>query len=169
MHWLIPAIQAEIRPMDSVLDLCCGYGMVMTGVSCGPYVGVDIDGEQLDRWRKDRGIFIEADVTKLTVQRFDYAFNVAICIDGIEHLSKPDALALLDKMAYWAKKSIVVTPDAFFSNSHNDLTGEKRNADHRLHKSLITEDEFRGLGFTVKVKQPEVLGFNCMMYVKETR
>ncbi len=136
------------------------------------YLGIDIDKRQLDRYAAEEHrkacIYVQADVVQLPLGWLGFPFDVAVCIDGIEHLGKADALNLLSKMERWAKKVIVVTPDAFFTNSHNDVTGEEWKAQYQLHKSLITEDEFVDMGYDVRVKQPEVLGFNCMMYVKES-
>ncbi len=171
MHWLVPIIQAEIEETDSVLDLCCGQGLVMRDVTCALYMGIDIDGRQLERYGDEphRGpsIYMVADVTQIVPRCFEPRFDVVVCVDGIEHLEPGDAVDFLTHMPHWARKSIIVTPDQFFDNSVNDITGKPQESEYRIHKSLTTEEDFVARGFTVKLKQPEVAGYNCMVYVKE--
>ncbi len=122
----------------TLLDLCCGAMMHTRLMKFRESLHIDVrDWPERPR---EFG-FICADVRNITLNR---TYDVALCSDGIEHLSKKDGLELLDNMERWSKLPIIFTP-----------LGEQRivpgSTDPDDHKSGWTPEEFTARGWLTEV------------------
>lgn len=91
--------------------------------------------------------YIVADVTK--VQIAPKTYDAVIAIELLEHLEKPESIALLANLEIWAKKKVIVTtPNGFypFHYSSEDATVSELMA----HRCGWTVKEFREHGYTVR-------------------
>lgn len=159
-----PGVEGSIEVYMDVMRAICGEteGKSMIDLMCAfapntPKLGfskrryLDIVDRRLDHQDEQR-FFIKEDVLKLVPDNpqwlrdckiFD-PFDVAICSDGIEHLTKTDGVKLLDTMIAISYKQIIFTP-------LDDLFGMAKDGDNNpeAHRSLWT---------------PENLGWNQVVF-----
>lgn len=106
--WIEIFVRILGRPADQVtlIDLCCGR-MGNTGLlRFGRSLHVDLtDYDERPR----SAAFLKHDVLTLS-ETLDGLFDVALCSDGIEHLSKPDGMTLIDRMVRLSPRQIIFTP-----------------------------------------------------------
>lgn len=108
----------------SVIDLCCGRMGNTRLLNFRDSLHVDVTDYE-DRPRHYR--FLKHDVLTLT-ESLNGMYDVALCSDGIEHLSKADGLKLLDRMTRLSRKRIIFTP-------LGDYIVEPDTTDPEKHKS----------------------------------
>jgi len=109
-------IQPYVGETDTVLDLCCGPCNPTKRLKSGSKVGVDLDPEVLEI-AKEFCIPIKLDASKIGEIFPEKSVDVVLWLDGIEHLTLPDAMTALTAAEKIARKRIVVfTPNekAFF-------------------------------------------------------
>lgn len=117
------------------LDLCCGECTHTRELKFATHYGVDlIDWPK----RPSRIGFEQLDVTKWPGPKMFH--DVALCSDGIEHMTKRDGLRLLLNMLRWARLPIIFTPMGRY-------LVDERATDPHTHKSGWTADEFRAMGW----------------------
>lgn len=117
------------------IDLCCGECTHTRELQFKEHHGVD-----LINWpnRPQHIKLFQHDVTtKNPPLRY---YDVALCSDGLEHLSREAGLQLLKKMERWARLPIIFTPMGRY------LVDETATDPH-THKSGWTADEFRMMGW----------------------
>lgn len=133
----------ELEGCDSVLDFGCGENSMLRFISPPSWtIGVDA-------WRtcvqtsKRRGIhddYIMTDINKIELA--DKSVDAIILMEVLEHLTKDEAIALLDKLKRVARKKIILTtPNGY-------LPQENPENPFQLHKSGWKIDEMRQMGFT---------------------
>lgn len=96
----------------SVLDLMCYKAPYTPLLGFKTPVYVDIQERPLDH-RSEQKSFVKWDVRKIMDCRLvvnNSPFDVAICGDGIEHLTKLEGMRLIADMLFLANKSIFFTP-----------------------------------------------------------
>ena len=76
--------------------------------------------------------------------------DVAMLIDVIEHMSKPDGMALLNSLKESFRKILVMTPDGFVEQTH-DVTGFEN--EWQVHECGWTKTELETAGFTVEIAE----------------
>lgn len=104
LYFVVDLLCAGV-PRNSLIDLCCNLAPCTTQLTFGQKVYIDV----LPRIITEQDRFIQADVLSDHVV-FDQHYDVATCLDGIEHLKKPDGFRLLEKMRKLADKSVLFTP-----------------------------------------------------------
>lgn len=126
----------------SLLDLCCRDCVGTRFLGCKPHMGVDVfkpapayDGCEL----------VVADVLDyLSGAKAEPRFDICICCDGIEHLSRDGGVTLLREMERVSNLAIIFTPLGGMwvdeSNTHPDA-----------HKSAWWPADFAGRGWEVEV------------------
>lgn len=107
----------------SLIDLCCGEMTGTRHLGFKESVHVDVADEPL---RPPGFNFVQCDVLSEDPV-FNRKYDVALCLDGIEHLTREDGLRLADRMTNLAKLSIIFTPLGFYKTdgkgSHAHLSG----------------------------------------------
>jgi hypothetical protein len=128
------------------IDLCCGEMSSTRYLQFVDRLCVDVIDEPK---RPKQFRFLQADVTR-NWNPEGKEWDVAICSDGIEHLTKADGMILAQRMHEMARLSIIFTPLGFLSNpeapdnSHahrsgwlpEDLPDWQSLAFHRWHTRL---------------------------------
>ena len=111
-------------------------------------VGIEIYEPYID-FVKERKIFDEVirwDLTKLPLPIGNKEFDVAFCVEAIEHVDKTAASALISEMERVAGLVILTTPNVWNENQDSALDG---NTD-QLHRSIWSPGDFRRRGYEVR-------------------
>lgn len=106
--WIEIFVRIVGQPTESIslIDLCCGQMGNTHLLKFKDSLHVDVT-DYPDRPRSYK--FLKHDVLTLPPV-LNGKFDVALCSDGIEHLSKIDGFLLLNRMPLLAKKNIIFTP-----------------------------------------------------------
>ena len=114
------------KETDSLIDLGCGRGIVgaLMRIYRSPrnLIGVDVFPEYL-KFCSDHGFYDECllwDLRRLPLPFKGKEFDVATCLETIEHLPKDDGERLLDELDRIAKIVVVSTPNTFFTQPRFD-------------------------------------------------
>ncbi len=127
----------------SMLDLMCHRAPYTPLLGFKTPVYVDIQDRQFDH-PKEKKSFAEWDVRNIMNCRLvvnNSPFDVAICSDGIEHLTKIEGVRLIADMQFLSNKSIFFTPLGELN------VGEGGGPDS--HKSGWTPEDFVGYAAVV--------------------
>lgn len=93
----------------SMADILCHHAPYTPLLGFKDRVYVDIQDRGLDHKEEER-YFIKSDIWLYLVENSHLHFDVMICSDGIEHLSKQGGWDLLLSMRLLSDKSIIFTP-----------------------------------------------------------
>lgn len=151
--WTHPALPRILHAIPagvtSLVDLGCGSGIM--GALCRVYrdpvrtVGVDAYDPYLERVRARR---LYDEVVKWRLEEAplpfrDREFEVATCIEVIEHLPRDAGERLLDELERIAGRVVISTPNWFFDQEK--LDGNPL----QVHRSLWRERDFTARGYAV--------------------
>lgn len=134
-------INAIVGPMENLtmIDLCSCEATLSRHYNFKEKTYVDV----LDCWhipgQMDR--FVQTDVLG-DHAIFQKHYDVAICSDGIEHLSKEEGFRLVERMKKISDKQIIMTP-------LGDHLVDTTQTDPRGHRSGWLPDEFEGFAAIV--------------------
>jgi SAM-dependent methyltransferase len=148
----------------SFLDVGCGTGEVMQVFNLHETeiyrVGVDIFRPSLERCHNSQTYdeVILCDIRHLPFR--NKSFDVAFCVEVIEHLPKDDGCRLIEKLEELALKQVLLE----FPTSTGPPEGRRwdRNV-FQLHRSGWTFEEFRKEGYKVRGMMPKFprAGYMC--------
>jgi len=156
MNWLTMYIKDKFDESLTVLDLCCGIGDVMD-IPAKSIMAVDIYQPYLDIYQSRRPggnqiSTICGDVLDVVKHIDDNAYDLVVCLDGIEHLFEKRAIELLSHLDRIARKSIIIfTTEGFSFNMPVNTWGIKGGDEYQLHKSGFSKSFFRERGFKVSI------------------
>ena len=149
-HPALPMILSMIpEDTDSLVDIGCGRGIV--GALCRIYrrpthlVGVDAYKPYL-QFCERLGFYdtcVEWQLERLPIPFRDRQFDVATCIEVIEHLPRDRGEGLLDEIARIAKCVVLTTPACFFTQEQYDANP------HQAHLSAWHPRDFVRRGYRV--------------------
>lgn len=123
----------------SLIDLCCCFANVTGTLGFQKRKYLDVIPRQLDHNEQEH--FVQADVLK-DHPLFEEHWDVATCLDGIEHVTKDEGQILVDRMLEIADIAIVFTPaDAWMME---EIGSERYLNDPESHKSLWAPEDFEG-------------------------
>jgi len=139
-----PLAEAYLRSMingnyRSLIDLCCCHAQLtgVLGFEKRRYLDVI---ERTLAHPSEQNFFVQTDVLK-EHELFNEHWDVATCLDGIEHVTKEQGLLLRDRMVAIADLSIIFTPaDPWCMSSPGDDKWENPES----HKSVWSADDFPG-------------------------
>jgi len=137
-------LKKELSDCDSVLDLGCGDNSLIQYYNIPFSVGVEIFEPYLQKSKKRS---IHNQYIKLDIRKIEFkpkSFNVVLCGEVLEHLTKEDGYRLIKKMKKWAKNKIVITtPNGYLWQDGYDgnLLQE--------HRSGWSVKELEKLGFKI--------------------
>lgn len=165
LAWTDPIPWVMDPTAKTILDVGCGQGKSMQFIrmrknNIQKSVGVDLFEPyiKLAKELKTHDEFILQDVRKIKFS--PKSFDVVLSSHVIEHLTKKDALALLDKMEVIAKKRIIIaTPIG--ETYHPAVDGNIL----QLHQSSFTPEEFQKRGYkTINYGWAWLLGEEGLVY-----
>jgi 2-polyprenyl-3-methyl-5-hydroxy-6-metoxy-1,4-benzoquinol methylase len=144
---ILNAIPANAR---TLLDVGCGRGII--GALCRIYremdrqVGIDGYAPSLELCRRHAFYdeLLDRRLEALPLPFAAHEFDVATCIEVIEHLPKPAGLALLAELERVAKCVVVSTPNGFLAQSDLDANPLQR------HRSGWSVADFERRGYRVR-------------------
>lgn len=140
---------------ESLLSLCCGIGLELSGLSTQDVTAVDIAPQYLEQVqsRCPQAKTICSDALEYLKDQPDNSVDVISIIDGIEHMEKLQGTEVIKHMKRVAKKQILLfTPqgpaeDGYLKNEPHNAWGIE-GADHfQTHKSGWTSAELEALSF----------------------
>jgi ubiquinone/menaquinone biosynthesis C-methylase UbiE len=144
-----PMVRIADKSALSVLDLGCGLGnparLLVQKIKVNYLEGVDVFPGYLKK-SKELGIYNK--LVRNKVENINYpskSFDIVLASQVVEHLTKPDALRLIQKMEKIAKRQvIIVTPIG--ECYHPDVDHNK----YQLHKSNFVPNDFTKMGYKIK-------------------
>lgn len=157
--WLAVVRRLAGQPMEglSLLDLCCNECTGTKELKCQRHIGVDV----VDWVTRPRGVdFREMDVMDSFRLWRDREFDLCICSDGIEHLSRRDGLLMLAEMERVARLAIVFTPLGPYM-----LDEQATHPD--AHKSAWVPEDMKGWEAEVYPNWHRALGVGAFFAWKE--
>lgn len=165
MTWTHPALHlilAQIpKTTESLVDVGCGRGII--GALCRIYrepkrlVGIDVYEPYLEFCRQYK-LYDEVIGWNLIDLRSEYLpfeekeFDVATCVEVIEHLPRDVGIKLLDELERVARRVVVTTPNCYFEQEAYDKNPYQR------HVSSWSVSDFKKRGFTVMGWGMKILG-----------
>lgn len=141
------------RPMQelTLIDLCSCEATVTRNLPFREKTYVDVGDwdipEQMDR-------YIKADVLG-DHPCFDKRYDVATCLDGIEHFTKENGFKLIERMKKISDVQILFTPLGDY------LVGFGDQNDPNTHKSGWLPEDFKGFGVIVAKNFHKTLGIGA--------
>lgn len=149
---------------ESLLSLCCGIGLELSGLETRSITAVDIAPQYLAKVGKrcPQAKTVCSDALEYIKDQPDQSVDVISIIDGIEHMDKETGLRVIEHMKRVAKKEVLLftpqgrTEDGYLKNEPHNAWGIE-GADHfQTHKSGWTADELHELGFECIVQTDDV-------------
>lgn len=138
-----------IKPGNRVLEIGCGNNSLLVRSSMIvqrklKVTGIDIFKPYVD-YHNARNIYQVCYHADITAVEFELdQFDVVVCMDVLEHLTKDEGIKLLSDMTMWARTVIVTTPNGFIPGVPQDSNK------YREHKSGWTTTELRHYGYKVR-------------------
>lgn len=151
MNWLGEAVQKEINPDDTVLDLGCGNYTTIEGLICKSYLGLDVWLPYLDVIKETQNV-IQFNLETDHLERFpDKSYDIVICLDVLEHLDLKTADNTLRHMKrITRKKAIIFTPSEFYDNNKAvENAWDLGNCPFQKHKCVVSGQTLKALGFKI--------------------
>jgi SAM-dependent methyltransferase len=153
-HWFAPRIPTTVlsialrrlnRHAGSILDVGCGPGVPMYAVKKHKRlfaVGIDVFLPYLKaaRERRSHDALVLGDVRYLPFRA--KSFDVAWCMEVIEHLKKEDGFHLIRNLEEIARKQVIITTPLGAYRSR-ELYGNP----HQEHEATWGAEELRRLGY----------------------
>lgn len=148
-------VQQATSNGESLLSLCCGIGLELSGLSTQDVTAVDLAQQYLDdvKHRCPQAKTVLSDALEYTKAQPDNSVDVISIIDGIEHMDKKSGIKLLKEMKRVVRKEILLfTPEGpgeggYLKNEPHNAWGIE-GADHfQTHKSGWTAGELEKFGF----------------------
>ncbi len=136
------------KKAQTILDIGCNDGITMLFLNRRKQyhaTGMDISSEaiRMASARKTHDKYITGNILDLSFDENSY--DLVLCMQMLEHLTKEDGYKLIDKMEKIARRQVIITTTVGFHEllNHPETSG----ADHQ---SGWTIEEFRKRGYKVK-------------------
>lgn len=155
---------------ESLLSLCCGIGLELSGLNTQDVTAVDIAQQYLDEvpTRCPQAKIVCSDVLKYLKTQSDDSFDVVSIIDGIEHLSRRTGLQVVKHMMRVGKCVLLFTPEGYLRNEPHNAWGIPDADEYQTHKSGWSVLELKDMGFQLLDKQAGISQhgepYNALMF-----
>lgn len=160
-----------VKEGQSLLVLCCGIGLELEGITTPDVTAVDIAPQYLAEVhsRCPQAKLVEGDARAFIEQAPDKSVDVISFIDGLEHVTKEDGIAILENCKRVARKEILVfTQEGFLRNEPHNAWGIEGADEYQTHKSGWEIKELEDLGYKLIEKQANISQhgehYNAVMY-----
>jgi len=153
-------IHQHCKDIWTVLNLGCGLGQHAGGLPAKHQLHVDVWPQYLDQI-KDMLPTIKLDITNLSMF-VDKSWDVVMCIDVIEHLTKENAEKAITEMERIARKKVVLyTPIGFHKQDDGQGWGAG-NPEYQAHRCGFTTEEMTAKGYTSVRSREYPIGQFCV-------
>jgi 2-polyprenyl-3-methyl-5-hydroxy-6-metoxy-1,4-benzoquinol methylase len=151
---LTDAINLFLNESETVIDFCCGNGVVSDGFLCSSITGVDAYRPYLNEYinRVPNSSAIELDLNNynaLCEKIANKSFDTVICADGVEHLKPDESIRLIEKFEQIARKNIIIftplnvnDPGGIVLNSPHNAWDVEGGDDWQIHRCGYSTDFF---------------------------
>lgn len=154
-----PHVAEATKNGESLLSLCCGIGLELSGLQTQDVTAVDIAPQYLAevRHRCPQAKTVCADVLDYIKSQPDKSVDVISIIDGLEHLTKEAGLEIIQHMKRVARKQILLfvpqgeAEDGYLRNEPHNAWGIEGADEFQTHKSGWTKEELQDLGFELGI------------------
>lgn len=175
----------------TVLDLCCGNGVVSSGLFYKDITGVDICDEYLQIYKntvlgsKTFKLDLNNYMSKTNEERENIlltkSYDVVMCLDGVEHFEKEISEKFIEEMERIAKQKVIIfTPEnatdcnLIVPNFPKNVWGTNAGDQFQIHKSAQSRFEYIKRGYAVDqmgiYKNPYDSSYYYeMLYIKEIK
>ena len=142
-------LKKEIDKDDTVLDLGCGYNSPLQHCNYSYSVGVEKFKPYLEESERKNihNKYINADI--IEVEFKPKSFDIVLCSEVLEHLTKENGIKLIKKMGVWARKKVIITtPNGFLPQE--DFDNNVLHFDNNVLQNHISGwdySELKELGF----------------------
>lgn len=158
-HKFLEILKAIIGPgseEQTLIDLCSYVARTAQQLPFRERTFVDVNDHSA---HIHAGKFVQADVCGGNHEVFNQQYDVATCLDGIEHVQKPDGWIMLNRMEAMSKKQILFTPlDAWML--------DPTSTDPEAHKCVWSPEELTGWASVVLPKYHPTLGIGAFFFWK---
>lgn len=150
-------VNEAIKNGQSLLSLCCGIGLELSGLNTKDVTAVDIAPQYLAevKHKCPQAKTVQSDSLEYLKTQPDNSVDVISIIDGIEHMTKEAGLECIDHMKRVCKEQILLfTPqghdvDGYLKNEPHNAWGIEGADEYQKHLSGWTVDELKEHGFEV--------------------
>lgn len=143
-------VQEATKNGESLLSLCCGIGLELSGLSTQDVTAVDIHQAYLDQvhHRCPQAKTVCSDAWEYIKDQPDNSVDVVSLIDCVEHMTKEVGLKVIKKAKKVARKQVLLfTPEGYLKNEPHNAWGIEGGDEYQLHKSGWEVLEIKDLGF----------------------
>jgi ubiquinone/menaquinone biosynthesis C-methylase UbiE len=149
---------------ESLLSLCCGIGLELSGIQTEDVTAVDVAPQYLEQvtTRCPQAKTVCSDTLEFLKQQPNESYDVISIIDGIEHMDKDTGKKVIREMKRVCRKEILLfTPqghveDGYLKNEPHNACGIEGADEHQTHKSGWTVEELIKEGFEVILTKDDV-------------
>jgi len=181
-NWLTSLVNQHTTKNDSILDLCCGAGVVSDGFVYKNITGVDIYKPYLDIYKKNvlNSEIITSNLSETLLADFkDKSYDIVVCLDGVEHIEKNNSIKLIENMERVARKKVIIftpehaeDPEKIVPNFSHNAWGIEGGDSFQIHKSAFSRFFFINRGYSfyqISTQKNQYDGsiFYEMIYVKD--
>ena len=139
--------------ISTILDVACGLSLKSQYLDADIRVGVDIYKPYLAKIdAKVPFTTVVGDVRRLDDLFIEKSFDLVLMLDIIEHLEKPDSLALLQTAERLAKVAVIIETPEGFVPQNIDIWGHGGD-EFQTHRCGWEKAELEELGFHV-IRRP---------------
>jgi ubiquinone/menaquinone biosynthesis C-methylase UbiE len=145
-------VQEATKNGESLLSMCCGIGFELVHSRSKDITGVDISEIYIAELRKRMPHVktVVSNAVDYLVSQPDASVDVISCIDGLEHMTKEDAMKFLVEAKRVARKTVLVfTQDRFIRNEPHDAWGISGSDVTQHHLSENTVEEVTAIGYAL--------------------
>lgn len=140
-------LEFALRGCGTVLDVGCGYDSSIGHIrKTFTSEGIEIYKKtlELSKKRKLHDRYKQGDIRYLNRYYKPKSFDAAVCIDVMEHLTRPEAVRMIGMMEKIARKRVILlTPNGYYEQDAYD------GNPYQKHKSGWRSHDLRSLGFRV--------------------
>ncbi len=151
----IDLVRKKVPSRTTILDVGCGTGQFLQALTkishlrAGNIVGLDVNLTSL-RIARQRGIYqdvVAADVVNMPFR--EGSFNIALCVEVIEHLWREDGLRLITNLEKVAMDKIVLTTPNGFTPYLPLEDDDSEQSGLLQHRSGWAKEDFVRMGYSV--------------------
>lgn len=144
---------------ESILSMCVGIGFELMGSQSRDMTGVDISEVYIKELNKRMPHVktVVSNAVDYLIKQPDNSVDVISCIDGLEHMTKADAMKFLEEAKRVARKEVLIfTQDRYVRNEPHNAWGIEGSDITQNHLSETKIEEVTALGYKLINTTPQI-------------